>query len=166
MKTIIAGLVALFLVSGAAGAAMAAGTDAATPEDAFGLRQSLARTILELDLTDAQKTQAARILKANGLEARTRFEELRDALAGLRAAIRETPRDEAAVRAAFRRAAAAGEELTVIRGRIMADIEDILTPNQRETLDARRKVMDAKIRDRIDAGRTLVQEWIAMRAGQ
>lgn len=165
MKKIVYSLVIVCIL---AGAAYAAASTASAPlgEDGFGLRQSVLRTILELNLTDAQKHEAALILKKHRPEAGAAFDRVRLAVADLGEVMKREPQNEEAVREAFRKAAAAGEDMAVARGRIMAELRGVLTPGQQKLLFERRDVLGGKIRDRIEAGRALLGEWIELRAGE
>lgn len=158
----------LVIVCILAGAAYAAASTASAPleEDGFGLRQSILRTIIELNLTDAQKHEAALILKKHRPEAGEAFDRVRQAVTDMSEVMKREPQNEQAVREAFRKAAAAGEDMAVARGRIMAELRGVLTPEQQALLFKRRNVLRGKIRDRIEAGRALVHEWIALRAGE
>jgi len=157
----------LVIVCILAGAAYAAASTESVPlgEDGFGLRQSILRTIIELNLTDAQKHEAALILKKHRLEAGEAFDRVRQAVTDMSEVMKREPQNEQAVREAFRKAAAAGEDMAVARGRIMAELRGVLTPEQQESLFERRNVLRGKIRDRIEAGRALLNEWIELRAG-
>ena len=165
MKKIAYSLFAVFILAGAAYAA-ASSDPLLAGEEGFGLRQSVLKTILELNLTLAQKHEAALILKKHRPEAKTAFDRVRLAVADLSEIMKREPQNEQAVREAFRKAAAAGEDMAVLRGKVMAALRGVLNPEQQKLLFERRDVLRGKIRDRIEAGRALLDEWIELRAGE
>ena len=61
----------------------------------------------------------------------------RDARRELRSLMRAEAPDETAVREAYRRAAKAGEDATVLRMKARSEVMSVLTPEQREALKMR-----------------------------
>ena len=133
-----------FLAVAAAAPEILPGAAGLTPREAIG------RTIVRLNLSDAQKREVAKVLASHKEAARTAFERVRASDAA----------DEAAVRQAFRALAAAGEEAVVVKGRIMAEVRQKLTPEQLRIFREGRDVVAEKVRERVETARSLMQEWI------
>jgi protein CpxP len=96
--------------------ALMAGTAYAMPGPGMGgpgahSGEGLLRALIALDLTDAQKHEAALILSKYREEGKERRDAFRKAMEGVREASEAAPFDEGAIRAACKRAAAAGEEM-------------------------------------------------------
>ncbi len=143
-----------FLAVAAAAPEMLPGAAGLTP------REAIARTIIRLDLTDAQKREVALVLRGHKDAARAAFERVRDAVRAFDTVVTSDTADEAAVRQAFRVLAAAGEEAVVVKGRIMAEIGRKLTPEQRRMLHDGRDVVAETVRVRVETARSLLEEWI------
>ncbi len=131
------------VMAGALAAAMAAGTALAGPggpgrhgmHGRRGPLVGLLRAVHRLDLTEAQREKIRAILDA----IRPKLETERQALRELRRrAMASDPAsfDEAAVRALARERARHREEIAVTVARARADIFQVLTPEQRERLEA------------------------------
>jgi len=89
----------------------------------------------QLNLTADQSQQIASIVKLNEESmkaAATQWQETREAL---NRRIQAGPFDEQSVRAACRKAAAAGEEAAVLRAKIAGQIRAVLTSEQQAALD-------------------------------
>jgi len=123
-------------------------------------REAFVRTLVRLDLSDAQKKDVAQILASRKAEARAAFERVRTAADGFRMAAASPTADEASVRQAFRVLAAAGEEAVVVKTRIMAEVRGKLTPEQQKLLLESRDLIAEKVRERVETARAIFEEWI------
>lgn len=101
-----------------------------------GPGQPLLRMLDRLDLSDAQRSQIEVLTTQRWQQNREVREQLRESRRAAFEAARADVFDERAVRKAATEAALAEVELTVERARTMREIRDILTPEQREKLDA------------------------------
>lgn len=143
-----------FLAVAAAAPEILPGAAGLTPREAIG------RTIVRLNLSDAQKREVAKVLASHKEAARTAFERVRAAARAFDTVVASDAADEAAVRQAFRALAAAGEEAVVVKGRIMAEVRQKLTPEQLRIFREGRDVVAEKVRERVETARSLMQEWI------
>lgn len=125
----------------------------------------LAGLIEELNVSEAQKTQIAGILKAERTALQANVDAVLKARAELRAAIQADAFDEAAIRRASQAVAAAEEELAVQRGRLSQAVRAELTAEQRQTLNTRRDEFRGRLTARLGAVRRLVSGWIDRHAG-
>lgn len=127
------------------------------------LGEGLMRALIKLDLTDAQKHEAALILskyREQGKERRTAF---RKAMEGLRETSMAEPLDEEAVRAAYKEVATAGEEMAVHGAKLAAELRGILTPEQKASLDAFKAARHERHGGRMaHKGATFLDEWIEL----
>lgn len=127
-------------------------------------REAFLRTLVRLDLTEAQKRDVAAVLKSHRGEARAAFDRVRAAAEQFRKATASPAADEAAVRQAFRGLAAAGEEAVVVKNRIMTEVRGKLTPEQQKLLLESRDMLAEKVRERVEAARAIFEEWIETHA--
>lgn len=159
MKSLLFATVTMALVSGTAYAMP--GHDMpgmGGPGAHFG--QDLLRALLDLNLTDAQKHEAALILSKYRDEGRERRTALRAAMEELRETTEAGPFDEEAVRAAFKGVAGAGEEMAVHGAKLVAELKGILTPEQKESLEERRAARLGKRKGRMENRISFLDEWI------
>jgi Spy/CpxP family protein refolding chaperone len=122
--------------------------------------QGLLRALLNLDLSEAQKHEAALILskyKEEGQELRTT---LRSAVEVLRRTSETEPFNEEAVRSAFKGVADAGEEMAVHGARLAAELRGILTPEQQEALEEHKAARLGKRKGRMENRISFLDEWI------
>ena len=157
MKRLFSMILALMLVVGLAGAA---GLAKAAVGDGYPLQEQVLSLVAKLELTPAQKTQAALILLANQGQAQADLAQVRAAVRDMAEVIRYQGSDEAAVRAAYQVMAGAGEELMVSRARLLAELRGILTPQQVAVLDAERQNMIDQVNERLAHRQALVTDWI------
>ncbi|MBF0550733.1 MAG: Spy/CpxP family protein refolding chaperone [Deltaproteobacteria bacterium] len=127
---------------------------------ANGQISGILNNLLQINLTDAQKHAIAVILKSHQDQAKTLIANLRTAGQNLRTVVTTPNVTEAAVRDAYRAVAAAGEELVVLKVKVMAEIAPILTPDQQAALAQLKKDHQATMQNRISLGKTMIQEWI------
>ncbi|MBF0496857.1 MAG: Spy/CpxP family protein refolding chaperone [Deltaproteobacteria bacterium] len=127
---------------------------------ANGHISGILNNLLQLNLTDAQKHDIAVILKSHKDQAKTLIANLRTAGQNLRTVVTTPNITEAAVRDAYRAVAAAGEELVVLKVKVMAEIAPILTQDQKDSLAQLKKDRQEKMQNRIKLGTTMIEEWI------
>jgi len=159
MKRLLFATVTMALISGTAYAMPGHGMPGmGGPGAHFG--QDLLRALLDLDLTDAQKHEAALILSKYRDEGRERRAALRAAMEELRGTTEAGPFDEEAVRAAFKGVAAAGEEMAVHGAKLVAELKGILTAEQKESLEEHRAAWQGKREGRMEKRISFLDEWI------
>lgn len=121
--------------------------------------------VLGLGLTDAQKHDVAVILK----KSRGVFDKdaaaMHEALRAMGEVMRTAPGNEQLVRQASRQIAAAGEELAVLRGKVVAEVTALLTKEQRKRLDEMAPPPPGARKPPVHPMRVLVDEWIDAHAG-
>ena len=159
MQKLLFATVTMALVSGTAYAMPGHGRHGMEgPGAHFG--QAVLRALLDLELTDAQKHEAALILSKYRDEGRARRDALRSAMEVLRETTEADPFNEEAVRSAYSGVADAGEELAVHGARLVAELKGILTPEQKEALEEHRTARRAKRKGRMENRTTFLDEWI------
>ena len=124
--------------------------------------QRLLRGLLALDLTEAQKHEAALILAKYREEGRARRDALRQAVEELRETAEAEPFDEAAFRTAFKGMAAAGEEVAVHGAGLAAELKAILTPEQKASLEGLKAARQKHRKGRMKNRTPFLDEWIDM----
>ena len=164
MKKLLYGMLTLAILIGSA-YAVAAGPGPGGPGGPGP--EGLLDRLLSLKLTDAQKHDVAVVLKRN----RTAFESgmtaMREAFDGMREVMRADPGNENSVRQASRAIAVAAEDMAVLRGKVEAALLTLLTPEQRKIWEEIGKPpMPRDPKERLHAGRELVNDWIDTHAGK
>ena len=124
------------------------------------LGEGLMRVLIRLDLTDAQKHEAALILLRYRDEGKERRAALRTAMKELRETSETEPFNEEAIRTAYRGVAAAGEEMAVHGAQLAAELKGILTPEQRASLEAFKAARHGRHGGGLGHRITLLDEWI------
>lgn len=162
MKKVIYGVLTLAILIGSA-FAVAAGPGPGGPGGPGA--EGVLRRLLSLDLTAAQKHDVAVILKRHRAAFETGASAVRGGVDALRDTMRVTPGDEQLVRQASRKVSAAIEEMTVLRGKVEAEVLAVLTPEQRKQWAERDELPPPHVRERFHAGRELVNDWIDSHAG-
>ena len=122
--------------------------------------QGLLRALLNLDLTAAQKHEAALILSKYRDDGQARRDALRTAVEELRGTAEADPFDEEAIRAAFKGVSGAGEEMAVHGAKLVAELKGILTPKQKESLEEHRTARHEKRKGRMGNRISFMDEWI------
>jgi Spy/CpxP family protein refolding chaperone len=122
--------------------------------------QGLLRALLNLDLTDAQKHEAALILSKYRDDGQARRDALRTAVEELRGTAEADPFDEEAIRAAFKGVSGAGEEMAVHGAKLVAELKSILTPEQKESLEEYRAARHERRKGRRGNRVSFMDEWI------
>lgn len=162
MKRIIATTLALALSLTAAAGAFARhpGPDGPDGPMGPGNAKGIIKMVEELGLTPDQKSRVALILKDNRDQAKSLREVMRTARERMGDVMMKTPGDENAVRAAVREVSKAGEELAVHAGKVKAQIDGVLTPEQKTRLEARKDEFRNRFKDRHDKGGKALDDWI------
>lgn len=124
------------------------------------LGQGLLKALIRLDLTDAQKHEAALIFAKYRDEGKETREALRSAMEGLRAATDREAFDEDAVRASFKGVATAGEEMAVHAAKLIAELKGILTPEQKADFEEHKAARLEKRKGRGENRTSFLDEWI------
>lgn len=93
------------------------------------------KTFLELKLTPAQQNEILELISGHEREGVTLRHENREAMRKLADVMRAEDFDETALRGAYREVSSAREEMLVFRGRLMQELKNLLTSEQREILD-------------------------------
>ena len=159
MKRLLFATVTMALISGTAYAMPGHGMPGmGGPGAHFG--QGMLRVLLNLDLTDAQKHEAALILSKYRDQGRERRAALRTTVEELRGTAEADPFDEEAIRAAFQGVAGAGEEMAVHGAKLVAELKGILTPEQKESLEEHRAARHGKRKGRMGDRLSFLDEWI------
>ncbi|MBU1735500.1 MAG: periplasmic heavy metal sensor [Verrucomicrobia bacterium] len=123
------------------------------PHKGQGLGGRFMAEFEQLNLTADQSQQIASIVKLNQESmkaAATQWQETRKAL---NHQIQVGPFDEQSVRAACKKAAAAGEEATVLRAKVAGQIRAVLTSDQQAALDKIRADAQSSMHKRFAKGR-------------
>jgi Spy/CpxP family protein refolding chaperone len=161
MKRLLFATVTMALISGTATAMPGHGMPGmGGPGSHVG--QGVLRVLLDLDLTDAQKHEAALILSKYRDQGKELRDALRTAMEGLREAVEADAFDEAAVRTAFKGVASAGEEMAVHGAKVVAELKGILTPEQRAALEEHKAARHEKHKGRRGNRTSFLDEWIEM----
>ena len=154
MKKLLMATVTMAVISGTAYAMPGVGG----PGAHFG--QGLLKALIRLDLTDAQKHEAALILGKHRDEGKEKRNALRSAMERLRAATDTEPFDENTVRAAFRGVATAGEEMAVHAAKLIAELRGILTSEQKADFEEHKAAWLEKHEGRRENRTSFLDEWI------
>ncbi|MEI8289009.1 MAG: Spy/CpxP family protein refolding chaperone [Verrucomicrobiota bacterium] len=141
-----------FLILALAAAVLAGGliatkTFAADQQASGSMREKIRQRIAEkLGLTDGQKSQIKAVYAGEKDALKPLLTQLHEARVGLRAAIRATDANEAAVRTTSAKVAAAEADLAVERMKLAAKINPILNDEQRRKIGE----MEQKVDDFMD----------------
>ena len=131
------------------------------PDEAWsGPQGHLLHMLLELNLSDAQKHDIAVILKEHRTEISGVVTDMVAARKALNDLVTADDSTEEAIRQAFQKAAGYEEELTVMRAKLMQEIKGVLTAEQKITLQNMKAELQAKMKERIQQGKSLIDEWI------
>ena len=90
------------------------------------------KTMIQLNLSDAQKSKILSIIEKYENERMSLKRSLREARENCARALETEPFNEAEVRNALRQTAPIREELLVMRLKMMAELKTVLTPEQRQ----------------------------------
>ncbi|MBF0566387.1 MAG: Spy/CpxP family protein refolding chaperone [Nitrospirae bacterium] len=121
----------------------------------------LLKAIIQLNLSDAQKSAIAAILKKNSTAVKTDVQGVLTARAALLDAIHSDTYNEAAVRNASKDVASKEEDLAVLRAQIVSEINVVLTPEQKATISETKKEIQDRIAQRVENISALINAWIS-----
>ncbi|MBF0591499.1 MAG: Spy/CpxP family protein refolding chaperone [Nitrospirae bacterium] len=116
--------------------------------------------LVQLNLTDAQKSAIAGILKGYKDTLQKDIQDVVDARVQLFEAIHGNNYDEAKVRATSRVLANKEEELAVLRAKIVSEINAVLTTDQKAIIDQAKEDFVAMIKAKMQRILTLINTWI------
>ena len=120
----------------------------------------MVKALERLNLSPEQKHAVAGILKNTREEAKKDFEAMKQAHQSLREVTDKTPGDEAAVKAAYKPVAAAGEQLALHHAKVKAQIDAVLTPEQRTQAQKEHEEFKGKIKEHFEKGHADLDKWI------
>ena len=152
-KTLTLGL-ALAMILGIAFAADAAGPFPGAHGRRAGQGLINFRSLLELDLSDAQKAEILKVLNQHEGEMAALREQSFQARRDLRRALRSDPLDENDLRKAYKVLSSVREEHLVLGARMRAELKQIFTPQQQELLKKQRERRWGRHWGRLDTGPT------------
>jgi Spy/CpxP family protein refolding chaperone len=124
----------------------------------------LLKFLYRLDLSDAQKTQVAGILKQLEPEAKEAVRGMADAKIQLANVTLSGTYDEAAVRQASVQVSSRAEDLALIRAKAISGIMGILTPEQKDLLEKTKNRITERLDGMVDARFEHLDAWIAKHA--
>ena len=101
-----------------------------------------------LDLTDAQRDQIRTLSEQYRVSTEALREQLQSAREALQDALATNPVNEGQVRSATQTLATLQGEVEIMNARLRADAMVLLTPDQREELEARRAEIEERRQDR------------------
>lgn len=159
MKRLIAVLAIVCMFSATAWAAQEQGKAPEGPGFG-GPGMHMVKSLERLNLSPEQKHSVAVILKNNREEAKKLFEGMKQAHHALREVMTKTPGDEAAIRAAYKPVSEAGEKLVLHHAKVKAQIDAVLTPDQRAQAQKEREEFKGKMKERMEKGRQAFDNWI------
>jgi Spy/CpxP family protein refolding chaperone len=93
------------------------------------------KTLIQLDLSDSQKSEIMSILEKYDNETANLKESLRETRKNLARVLDTDQADENQIRSALRQAAPIKEELIVMRVKMLAELKKVLTPEQLQLLN-------------------------------
>lgn len=135
------------------------------PRGSTDLGENFLRAMVILDLSGAQKADAARILQQERAGQKPDVERFRAAvLECVDLALADDP-DEEALRESYRRAAEAGEEVLVKKAKMTAELRRVLSPEQRRLMADFREQVRKGVQDRVRTSQELIDIWVAAHAG-
>ncbi len=124
------------------------------------LREETVKTVLRLRLTENQKQEVAVVLAKNRPQIRQADKNLQEAMPLLLETLTSKGSDAGAIQAAFKPVALAAGEMAVLFGRQWAQLEAILTPEQRQVVQEKARSIIANAKNPPLPPPTIVDEWI------
>ncbi len=112
----------------------------------FGLK-----TLIELNLTDSQKSQLLSIIDKYEKDMEIARNSLREARHNIRTILKAGELNEDDLRNACRQAAPIKEDLLVMGAKMMTEMKAVLTPEQLQLLEERKAQRIERLRDRLDS---------------
>jgi Spy/CpxP family protein refolding chaperone len=115
-----------------------------------------------LGLGADQKQQIRAVIGTHRGAVKESFGKVKSSGAALRKAMQADQFDERAIRAAFGAFADAAEDLTVLKARIMDEVRQVLTPEQRAEFKNLQEKVQAQRRRRVAAARAFLRERLGL----
>jgi Spy/CpxP family protein refolding chaperone len=157
MKKLILAAMATVMVAGSAYGATFEGAP-------MTLRGAVLKTLIRLQLTDAQKHEIALVLKHHQTDFQPVVNAMQAARANLRKALGAAHPDRDTVLSAYRRVADAGEQLVMLFVDLIPQLREILTVKQQQIFDNGQVFLNQAMAQRVRHRRSLLKEWIALYA--
>jgi Spy/CpxP family protein refolding chaperone len=126
----------------------------------FGLRGGFLKAIIQLNLSDAQKHEAALILMKYREEGLAKLHDLREATKVFREVSDAIGSDGNVVREAFKPVAAAGEEMAVFKAKVVTELKGLLTPEQLKIVQEFKGEMADRRSALVEVAVSRLDEWI------
>ena len=104
----------------------------------------------QLDLTDAQKQQLREYRSSNAADWKAKLTALLTAEKQLQNAIATNPSDEATIRSLVAQESNARADLAIQRAHMVAELQSILTPDQKQKLTELEQKREARLQKKID----------------
>lgn len=114
----------------------------------MGLGLKGLKTFLELKLSDAQQAEMLSIIEKHQDKRENALDAFRKAKKALQTRMQHAEFNEVAVRKAIQEVHAMREDLIVLKGKIMAELKGVLTPEQNALLAQRRAQRIQRMKDR------------------
>jgi Spy/CpxP family protein refolding chaperone len=150
-KVLIAGLALTIVLAGAyAVDAMHSGRRSGFT-GAMGSRILGLKTLIELNLSDSQKSQLLAIIDKYEKDMEIARNSLREARHNIRTILKAGELNEYDLRNACRQAAPIKEDLLVMGAKMKAELKTVLTPEQLQLLEERKAQRMKQYRDRLDS---------------
>ncbi len=141
------------LIAAAALAALSAGAIAAGDSTEDAARQTLAARVMSamdrLDLDNAQRDQIKAVLEKNLPVVKPNLQRLVQEHRALKAVMRKSPADEAAIRAQSAKVAAVQGDIAIQRANLNAELRAVLRPEQAAEFEKMEKKFQAKVDERL-----------------
>lgn len=136
----------------------AVAADKGEPEVGVGVR--LLALFADLDLSDRQKSESAKILQSHRAEVRKEVDALVAARVELFNVIHQSDSDENSVRAASQKVAKVEEELAVKRAQVLNELRPLLTEEQKAILQSAKAEFVDRIGGKLSVVRRVIDRWI------
>ena len=117
---------------------------------AMGSRILGLKTLIQLNLSDSQKSRILSIIEKYEKDIEGAKSNLREARHTIRAALQAAEFNEDEIRNAYRQAAPIKEELLVMGAKMKAEMKTVLTPEQLQLLEERKAERIEEMRGRFD----------------
>ena len=150
-KVLIAALTLIMVLAGAfAVDAMHSGRHSGFT-DVMGSRILGLKTLIELNLSDSQKSQLLNIIDKYEKDMQIARNNLREARHNIRTILKAGEFNENDLRNACQQAAPFKEDLLVMGAKMKAELKTVLTPEQLQLLEERKAQRMKRYRDRLDS---------------
>jgi Spy/CpxP family protein refolding chaperone len=118
---------------------------------AMGSRILGLKTLIELNLSDSQKSQLLSIIDKYEKDMEVARNSLREARHNIRTILKAEKLNEKDLRNACQQAAPIKEDLLVMGAKMKAELKTVLTPEQLQLLEERKAQRMKRFRDRLDS---------------